>query len=244
MILAINTAQALHELALIDDGITPEVHGESASKVEPHAEILAEEIWPNNKNDVEELVPKLKKMLEELGLSKEDINEIVVAAGPGPYTAIRTGVTFANALAAGLDAKLYVLDTYDLLNRKAATADPVIIVTNAGGLDVGVRAQIHGEQGKLAGLEPVKVGPMSELLADFEHHKYTVVAEVTESQKTELHGICLEKNWKEVEGEKLQTFGEAILTFGLKDIQQVESVEAIYLKDPVITKSKDPWKNR
>ncbi len=218
MILAINTAQQIHELALIDSSSKP-------------PEILAELSWPNNKNDVEELVPKLQKMLADLGLEKSEITEVLVVTGPGPYTAIRTGVTFANALAEGLNAKLYIIDTFELLKRKAAITHAaersVLSITNAGGLDVAVNN---------------KVGPLSELLAPFEHDKYVVVSEVTETQSTELRSICLEKNWKQIEGHELQTLGETILTFDLQNLTPTNNAEAIYLKDPVITPSPNPWK--
>lgn len=211
MILAINTAQHVHELALLNDG-----------------KILAEERWPTERDDVDRLVPLLKDMLEKLGLDKSEITEILVVNGPGSFTAVRTGISFANALAEGLGAKLYSIDTFDLLVQKTAHNDALPLLF-AGGLDVGLKHD--GE---------VKVGPISALLAELPHNKYSVVAELNESQSDELHSICLEKGWKRVEGHELQTLGEAILTYGLPE--PTNHVEPIYLKRPVITKSSNRWK--
>ena len=204
MLLAINTAQPIHELALINKG-----------------ELLAERAWPKHNKDLEELIPTLQKMLEELGLTKQEITEILVITGPGSFTSVRTGVSFANALAAGLSAKLFAINTFELLERKAATA-PIITILHAGGQDVAVRSE--GE---------TKVGPIAQLLAPFEHNKFSVVAEVLETQADELHSICLEKNWPQIQGEKLQTLGESILTFDLQNLKPIQQAEPIYLKQAI-----------
>jgi tRNA threonylcarbamoyl adenosine modification protein YeaZ len=211
MILAINTTSNEHELALIEEG-----------------ELISEERWRSNRDDVERLVPTLKGMLDEAGLEKSEITDVLVITGPGPFTAIRTGVSFANGLAEGLGAKLYAMDTFELLKKKVASSEPVIAILHAGGLDVAVSE------------EEVKVGALSSLLAPFTHHKYKVVAEIKEVHHDELHSICLEKGWEQVEGHKLQTLGEVVLTYGLPE--PVEMAEAYYLRGPMITKSSNPWK--
>ena len=111
MILGINTAQTVHELALIDSSKEPAV-------------LITEKTWTDGRRDVEDLVPFLNTLLEEHGLSKKDITQIVVVRGPGSFTSLRTGVAFANALAEGLGAQLFSLDTFELLRRKAALTDP------------------------------------------------------------------------------------------------------------------------
>jgi len=216
MILAINTAQRVHELALLSSG-----------------KLLAEKIWSDDHRDVEDLVPFLKALLEENGLFKTDITEIVVVKGPGSFSSLRTGVAFANALAEGLGAKLYMLDTFELLKRKAAITDPLLVILQAGGLDVGVRYND----------DPVRVGPIAELLNDFPHdHSIHIVTELNETQNEELHPLLLEKKWTLLEGHELQTMGEALQTLGLEGLEEVSMVEPYYLKTPHITKSTDPWK--
>lgn len=218
MILALNTAQKLHEMALIELGESPK--------------IFSEKTWNDEKNDVEELVPMLKEMLEELGLDKKQISDIAVVIGPGPFTAIRTGVAFANALAEGLKVKLHTIDTFSLLRMKTASKDTVLVVLNAGGMDVGVNS---GHQ--------VKIGPIAPLLAEFPHdHSHVIVSECNETQDDELRSICTERGWKHIMGHELQTMAEAILTFGLDEFGLEESTVPYYLKDPKITKSQNPWK--
>ena len=212
MILGINTAQQMHEIALLDAG-----------------EILLEKRWLDQRDDVERLVPTLASMLEELGLEKSEITDILVIHGPGSFTSLRAGVTFANALAEGLGAKLHSLDTFELLELKAASVDPVLAVLLAGGQDVGIKVK-----------DQIKVGPIAALLAPFEHHKYKVIAEVRETQADELHSICLEKGWHKVEGHERLTLGEVLLSHELGEPQNL--VEPLYMRGPHITKTSNPWK--
>lgn len=233
MILAINTAQKVHELALISESNSSTV-----------AKILSEKIWTDAKDDVEKLTPTLAGMLEEIGSLKSEIDSIVVVSGPGSFTSLRTGVAFANALASGLGAKLFSVDSFELLAMKAAISDPLIVVLNAGGLDVGIRVynlDVDADSKKEKN-KATEIGSLAELLAKFPHEKFSVVSECTETQSDELHSICLEKKWKEIKGHELQTFAESILTFDFKNLAAQKTVEPYYLRPPLITKSQDKWK--
>lgn len=223
MILAINTAQPQHELALLREN--PSTAGE--------LELIREKIWADERRDVDTLVTSLQELLSDAGLEKSDLTEIVVISGPGSFTSLRTGVAFANALAAGLGAKLYSMSTFEMLRRKAALSDPTLVILHAGRLDVGVQYQN----------EPVRVGPLAALLNDYSHDKSLhVIAELPEALNEELHPLLLEKKWTRVEGHELQTLGEALMTFGLQGLEAVQTVEPVYLRGPHITHSSDPWK--
>lgn len=225
MILAINTAQREHELALLREN--PSNPGEW--------ELLGERMWPDEHDhkDVEQLVPKLQEILDEVGASKSDIAAIVVVKGPGSFSSLRTGVAFANALASGLEARLFTLSTFELLQRKAAIADPVLVVLHAGRLDCSVQFKN----------EPVRVGALSALLNDYPHdHAIQVVAELPEILEDELKSILFEKKWKRIVGHELQSMGEMLMTYGLASATPSELVEPYYLKGAHITKSSDPWK--
>lgn len=214
MILGVNTAQKAHEMCLINDG-----------------KILAERVWADSKDDVEKLVPTLDEMLSECGFDKSEIKEIIVVSGPGSFTSLRTGVAFANALASGLNAKLYGIDTFEFLRRKAAITENLLVVLNGGGLDVGI--DFDGER---------KTGPIAHLLNDLPHENIKVISECNETQSDELRSICIEKKWHQLEEHEVQTMAESILTFDTANLQPVEIVEPIYLKKPQITVSSDPWK--
>lgn len=223
LILAINTAQAIHELALIE---------ETSSQ---GLKCLKEGRWMDDKKDVESMVPRLSSMLEETGTHKKEIQKIVVVKGPGSFTSVRTGVAFANALAEGLSAELYELTTFQMLARKSATTDPLLVLLPAGGLDVGV---YHAGE--------TTVGPLASVLAKHPHdHSYKVLQELSETLRDELHSIALEKEWQVLEAHELQTLGESFETLGFEActlLQAGACVEPLYLKGPKITRSEDPWK--
>lgn len=223
MILAINTAEREHELTLLKEN--PSNKGEW--------ELIAQKFWFDDKKDVENLTPFLQGILEETGLMKSEITDIVVVRGPGQFTSLRTGVAFANALAYGLEARLFAISTFELLQRKAAVTDPVLAILHAGRFDCGV--QFNNE--------PVRVGALAALLNDYPHeHGIHVIAELPEELDKELSSIIHEKKWKRVLGHELQNMGEMLMTYGLNGLSQIEIVEPFYLKGPHITKSSDPWK--
>lgn len=221
MILGINTAQRLHELALVNE-----------NNASHERELLGEKIWPDARRDVEDLPVFLQNLLESLGVNKDDIKQVLVVNGPGSFTSLRTGVAFANALAEGLNAELYSIDTFELLHRKTATNGPLLMLLPAGGLDVAVH---NGTE--------VKIGPLAFLLKDHPHGSdLHVVAELPETQQEELQALLHEKQWTLVEGHILQTLGESLLTFGLDTLKPIKTVEPLYLKRAHITLSSDPWK--
>ncbi|MFA5854987.1 MAG: tRNA (adenosine(37)-N6)-threonylcarbamoyltransferase complex dimerization subunit type 1 TsaB [Candidatus Gracilibacteria bacterium] len=235
MILALNTAEKTHEMTLL-----------TAER------ILLSEKWLDDRSDVENLTPRLQKMLAELELTKEEITDIIIVRGPGSFTSLRVGIAFANALAEGLSTikkvALYSLTTFELLALKAATRDPLLIALHAGGLDAGVAFTPNHES-------ELKVGPLSDLLAKIPHGPQThAIFELPETLSDEFHAIATEKKWTILESHELQTFGEALLTSGLATslvvpaakpaapLTPADSVEPLYLKSPHITISLDPWK--
>lgn len=232
MILALNTAQSTHELALLDGD-----------------KLLVERRWVNAKEDVEKLIPTVQEMLDEVGATKKDLTELVVVRGPGSFTSVRVGIAFMNALAEGLHAKLYALDTFELLARKAATTDPLLVVLHAGGLDVGIKifnqnglSKSKSEDDSVPG-NNFKVGPLAPLLAEITHDQsLRVVTELPEVLMDELRSIVREKQWTLLEGHELQTLGESLATFGLEKLTLADTVTPLYLRGAHITVSKDPWK--
>lgn len=232
MILALNTAQSTHELALLDGD-----------------KLLLERRWVNAKEDVEKLIPTVQAMLDEVGASKKDLTELVLVRGPGSFTSVRVGIAFMNALAEGLHAKLYSIDTFELLARKAATTDPLLVVLHAGGLDVGIKIfNQNGLNKAKNGDDSVpgnnfKVGPLAPLLAEITHDQsLRVVTELPEALMDELRSIVLEKQWTLLEGHELQTLGESLATLGLEKLTLADTVTPLYLRGAHITVSKDPWK--
>lgn len=67
----------------------------------------------------------VKEILDRNNLTPKDINTIFVAIGPGSFTGIRVGVTFAKVLAWSLNIKVVPFSSLELI---ASTSDSDVIV--------------------------------------------------------------------------------------------------------------------
>ena len=52
------------------------------------------------------LVPAVKSMLEETGIKTRELKVILVTTGPGSFTGVRIGISFAKSLSFSLEKKL------------------------------------------------------------------------------------------------------------------------------------------
>lgn len=57
-----------------------------------------------------------KKLIEEVGITAKDINEIYVVNGPGSFMGIRAGMTFAKTMALVTGAKLFGIDNLTFIS--------------------------------------------------------------------------------------------------------------------------------
>ena len=76
------------------------------------------------------IMPTIKKSLENLNLTKNDIKEIIVVNGPGSFTGIRLGIIIAKTWAYTQNISLKAISSLEILacsikgeNKKVAIAD-------------------------------------------------------------------------------------------------------------------------
>jgi len=119
ILLAINTATAQTEIAILRDG-----------------EVLIEDSWRAEANESDKILPYLRDTLEELNLKFEDIAELFVVKGPGHFTALRVGITIANTLAFLLKVPIYTMDTFEMVSLRSGVTKPYYVVLPAGSQSV------------------------------------------------------------------------------------------------------------
>ena len=68
----------------------------------------------------------INKLLQDLNLSLQEMDAIVVTMGPGSYTGLRVGLSSAKGIAYALQKPLIGLSTLELLSELASTHDVVI----------------------------------------------------------------------------------------------------------------------
>lgn len=79
-----------------------------------------------NQDHSSRLMPAITELLEKAEMEPADLEEIVVAAGPGSYTGARIGVTTAKTLAWALDIPIYPVSSLAVLALNGAFFEGLI----------------------------------------------------------------------------------------------------------------------
>jgi tRNA threonylcarbamoyl adenosine modification protein YeaZ len=89
-------------------------------------EVLAERALPSGNRHAELLTPAVRGVLEDAGVSRGDLEAVVVGLGPGPFTGLRVGVVSAAALGDALTIPVVGVCSLDAIGSGART-----VVTDA-----------------------------------------------------------------------------------------------------------------
>lgn len=142
LLLAIDTATTIAVVALGD--------GNGA--------LLAEEPWVAGYRHGEELLPRVRRILDGSSVTMNAVAGIVVGTGPGAFTGLRVGIATAKGLAHALDRPIVGVSSGEALIAAAAGPDgdpgAIVLLLPAGPSDrVVVR---HGQAARLlaGGSEP------------------------------------------------------------------------------------------
>ena len=74
------------------------------------------------------MVNEIKNLLKRNHLTREDLDEIVSARGPGSYTGVRIALTIAKVMSSALGIPLYLVSSLEAMKDGAK---PSVCVTNA-----------------------------------------------------------------------------------------------------------------
>jgi tRNA threonylcarbamoyladenosine biosynthesis protein TsaB len=107
--LCIDTSGKMLTMALWDESGVLGARSEEAAR--RHSDLMAE---------------FMNSLLGQRGLSVTDIGAIAVTNGPGSFTGLRVGVSFAKGLAMGLGAKLVALNTLEVLALSSELAEGMV----------------------------------------------------------------------------------------------------------------------
>ena len=110
-ILNIETATKNCSVALAKDGKT----------------ILCKEIAEEGYSHAERLHVFIEQIIQEAGITFQDLSAIAVSQGPGSYTGLRIGVSAAKGLCFALGIPLIAVDTLQVLASQASVSNGLII---------------------------------------------------------------------------------------------------------------------
>lgn len=90
-------------------------------------EVIIGEVVTNVKQgQSERLMPAITKLMKDVQLDPSELNQIVVAQGPGSYTGVRIGITTAKSLAWALNIPIIGVSSIDVLAYQGRFFDSII----------------------------------------------------------------------------------------------------------------------
>ncbi|MFN9717400.1 MAG: tRNA (adenosine(37)-N6)-threonylcarbamoyltransferase complex dimerization subunit type 1 TsaB [Planctomycetota bacterium] len=110
MLLAVETSSSIGSIALMSNGVM----------------VAERQLGTSGPRHAQTLVPELDRLLRELGSTAESIEAIAISIGPGSFTGLRVGLTFAKTLAWLNQAPLLAIDTLQAIAQQAASAEPIV----------------------------------------------------------------------------------------------------------------------
>ena len=97
-------------------------------KEESFSELHSEKI-----NDTANSLPLLsKKIINKASLSFEDLNAICISSGPGSFTGLRVGMSYAKGIAMALNIPIVPVSTFDSLAYKNTSKKLSILIYSHG----------------------------------------------------------------------------------------------------------------
>jgi tRNA threonylcarbamoyladenosine biosynthesis protein TsaB len=146
--LAIETSSRVGSVALVADG-----------------HIVGEETFAHGLRNAAEMVPRIDSLLRAQGWTPPQLEEIHVSIGPGSFTGLRIGITFAKTLAWATGAKLVAVPSMAVLAENApASSRHVLIVLDARRGQV-FTARFERLEDRWAPREPARLSSLAGALA-------------------------------------------------------------------------------
>ncbi|MEU8682302.1 tRNA (adenosine(37)-N6)-threonylcarbamoyltransferase complex dimerization subunit type 1 TsaB [Streptomyces sp. NPDC048611] len=93
--------------------------------------VLAESRQVDARRHGELLLPAVDRVLAEAGHRLDEVSDIVVGVGPGPYTGLRVGLVTADTFGAALGVPVHGLCTLDGLAHASGLTEPFVVATDA-----------------------------------------------------------------------------------------------------------------
>ena len=107
-------------------------HG-GAALSDPDGGVLEARLWRSTANHTAQLLPAVAELLESQGIRAAELSGVAVALGPGPFSALRVGVSAAKGLAMAGGFPIVGIDTLALEARPYLANERIV----AAWLDAG-----------------------------------------------------------------------------------------------------------
>ena len=96
-------------------------------------EVLAEHCWSSPNRHTVSLAPAVEELLANLEIDKKKLKALAVALGPGSFTSLRVGLSYAKGVSLGLGIPVIGVPTLDVEASQQALAEmPLCAFLQAG----------------------------------------------------------------------------------------------------------------
>ena len=203
---------------------------------------IVEVNWFSEQNHSVELLPAIERIRIQSGLLLKDLTKIIVALGPGSFSALRVGMATAKGLSAALGIPIVGVNTLDIeAFPYRGIGIPVYAMVNAGRGQVAV-AKYDSRNQAINSIDPW-VATLDELIQSLQDRAIfcgegSILKNEAFNYKTDEMVVWINGINPTRRASILAHLGNQISINSLKDISQLEP---IYVRGPSITKS-TKWK--
>lgn len=176
MLLALDTATQLISLALFD--------GQN---------LLAEQTWHTAYSHSVQLAPTVQMLMDRAGVGSGDLSAMAVCIGPGSYSGLRVGVSFAKGMAAVHRLPLVGLSALDIIAAAQPHYSNGLIVVVQAGRERIIVGRYQWRKGRWAPRGDVQLMDWNTLLTSVDGP-----AHVTGEISNDGHSVLLEAQQKEI----------------------------------------------
>lgn len=171
MLLAIDTSTRNASVALFNEGV-----------------VLAEITWQSAQNHSRELMPNITAATQQAKIGFTDLTAVIIARGPGSFSALRVGMSAAKGLALALSIPIVSVSTLTAIAyQQIAASLPLCAVLGAGRDEVAFNL-FKKRRGQLHALGEEQIIPV-ETLARLVSNKTIFCGEIDEKVSTTLRDL-------------------------------------------------------
>lgn len=170
--------------------------------------------WPASRAQTTTVLPEINRLVQEAGMSPDEIVGLVVATGPGTFTGLRVGLAIAKGIVAARQVPLVGIPTLDIVFAQHPDEE-IIAVLPAG------RGRVVWQKG---GEAPVNAS-MAELIESVGNTP--LVGELSEAQARQLRDAGISVRVEHRDPLALLELGEARLAAG--ELDDPVTLEPTYL---------------
>ncbi|MFY0674524.1 MAG: tRNA (adenosine(37)-N6)-threonylcarbamoyltransferase complex dimerization subunit type 1 TsaB [Bacteroidia bacterium] len=178
---------------------------------------------------IKTLAPAVQKLLDDNNINSKEINAIAISEGPGSYTGLRIGVSFAKGFAMATKCKLIGVPTLEILKNAMFSKHNVeIAIPLLDARRMEVYSCVYSKEKVLKTTRPLIID--KESFAEFKGQRVVFAGNGSEK----CSSVLFDENWvfdKEIELNASFMLETALRKFRLNEFANLVEFEPFYLKE-------------